>query len=74
MSLDFSALTDGESATLSIAGRQAAFAEIMRRHRQSVFRLARACLGDADEALDLTQEAFVAALSTTQSTEKPAKK
>lgn len=61
MSLDLSALTDGELATLSIAGRQAAFAEIMHRYRQPVFRLARACLGDADEALDLTQETFVAA-------------
>ena len=61
MSLDLSALSDGELAALTIAGRQAAFAEIMGRHRQPVFRLARACIGDADEALDLTQETFVAA-------------
>ena len=54
-------LNDGELATLTIAGRQAAFAEIMHRYRQPVFRLARACLGDAEEALDLTQETFVAA-------------
>ena len=33
----------------------------MRRYRQPVFRLARACLGDPDEALDLVQETFVAA-------------
>lgn len=61
MSLDLSALTDGELATLTIAGRQAAFAEIMHRYRQPVFRLARAWLGDPEEALDLTQETFVAA-------------
>lgn len=61
MSLDWTTLTDGELATLSIAGRQAAFTEIMRRYRQPVFRLARACIGDSDEALDLTQETFVAA-------------
>ena len=61
MSLDLSALSDGELAALTIAGRQVAFAEIMHRHRQPVFRLARACSGDADEALDLTQETFVAA-------------
>ena len=61
MSLDLSVLGDGELATLAIAGRQAAFAEIMRRHQATVFRLARAFLGDADEALDLTQETFVAA-------------
>ena len=41
--------------------RQAAFAEIVRRYRQPMFRLSRAFLGDADEALDVTQEAFVAA-------------
>lgn len=61
MSLDWTALTDGELAALSIAGRQAAFTEIMHRYRAPVFRLARACVGDPDEALDLTQEAFVSA-------------
>ncbi|MCI1141097.1 RNA polymerase sigma factor [Sphingomonas sp. WKB10] len=61
MSLDRTTLSDAELATLSIAGRQAAYAEIMRRHRQSVFRVVRACVGEADEALDLLQETFVAA-------------
>ena len=61
MSLDWTALSDGELATFSIAGRQAAFAEIVRRYGQPVFRLARASVGDADEALDLVQETFVAA-------------
>ena len=61
MSLDWTTLSDGELATLSIAGRQAAFAEIMRRYRQPIFRLARAFVGEVDEALDLVQETFVAA-------------
>lgn len=61
MSLDWTALSDAELATLSIAGRESAFAEIMRRHRQSIFRMVRASVGDADEALDLLQETFVAA-------------
>lgn len=61
MSIDWRALTEGELATLSIAGRDAAFAEIMRRHRQSVFRTVRGYVGDADEALDVVQETFVAA-------------
>ena len=61
MSLDWTTLTEGELAALSIAGRQAAFSEIMRRHRQSVFRMVRACVGEDDEALDLVQETFVAA-------------
>ncbi|RJG48751.1 RNA polymerase subunit sigma-24, partial [Sphingobium terrigena] len=33
MSLELSACTDGELAALTLAGRQAAFAEIMRRHK-----------------------------------------
>ena len=61
MSLDWTTLTDGELATLSIAGRQAAFAEIMNRYRQPIFRLIRASVGDAEEALDLTQESFISA-------------
>lgn len=61
MSLDWTTLSDGELATLSIAGRQAAFAEIVRRYQKPVFRLARACVGEPDEALDLVQETFVAA-------------
>jgi len=61
VSLDWSALSDGELAALSLAGRQAAFAEIMHRHGASIFRLTRAWLGDEEEALDLSQETFVAA-------------
>ena len=61
MSLDWTALSDGELAALSLAGRQSAFAEIMRRHDQAIYRLTRGCIGDADEALDLSQETFVAA-------------
>ena len=33
----------------------------MRRHGHAVFRLVRSCVGDADEALDLTQDTFIAA-------------
>ena len=61
MSLDWTTLTDGELATFSIAGRQAAFSEIMNRYRQPVFRLIRASVGDAEEALDITQESFISA-------------
>ncbi len=61
MSFDWTSLSEAELATLSIAGREAAFAEIMRRHRQPNFRMVRACVGEPDEALDLLQETFVAA-------------
>ncbi|GGB37832.1 RNA polymerase sigma factor [Sphingomonas floccifaciens] len=61
MSLDWRSLSDGELAALSQVGRQAAFAEIVRRYEEPVFRLARGCLGNTDEALDLTQETFISA-------------
>ena len=61
MSLDWKALTDGELAILCLAGRNAAFAEIMIRHRAPIFRLVRASIGDAEEALDLVQETFISA-------------
>ena len=61
MGLDLAALADGELATLSLAGRQAAFSEIVKRHRDPLFRLARAHTGDPEEALDLVQETFVSA-------------
>ena len=54
-------LSDGELAALTIAGRQDAFAEIMRRHREPIFRLVRGHIGHEDDALDLVQECFVSA-------------
>lgn len=53
--------TEGELAALAIAGCQAAFAEIVRRHKQPLHRLVAGLIGDEDEALDIVQEAFVAA-------------
>lgn len=64
MSLDLADCTDGELAALTIGGRQAAFSEIMRRHQERVYRLIRTHTGDAEEALDLTQECFAAAFQT----------
>ena len=61
MSLDLAACTDGELAALTLGGRQAAFGEIMRRHQGPVYRLIRSHIGDAEEALDLTQDCFAAA-------------
>lgn len=63
MSLDLTACSDGELAALTLTGRQAAFAEIMRRHRAAIYRLVRAHVGDDDEALDLVQECFASAFT-----------
>lgn len=61
MTLDLAGLSDGELAALSIAGRTAAFAEILGRHRDAIYRIVAASIGDPEEALDLVQETFVAA-------------
>lgn len=61
MSLDFASLDDGELAALSIAGRDPAFTEIMHRYREPIYRIIVGNVGNADEALDLVQETFVAA-------------
>lgn len=36
---------------------------LVERHREAVYRLARSATGDAEEAFDITQEAFVAAFA-----------
>ncbi|MBY8821578.1 RNA polymerase sigma factor [Sphingomonas colocasiae] len=46
-----------------MAGQQAAYGVLMTRHRDWVYRLIRSHIGDADEALDVTQISFVAAFS-----------
>ena len=58
MSLDLTLCSDGELAALALGGRQAAFREFLRRYKEPVYRLIRSSIGDADEALDLTQETF----------------
>lgn len=61
MTGDTAERTDGELAALAIAGSEAAFAQIVRRHKQALHRLVAGIAGDEDEALDIVQEAFVAA-------------
>lgn len=61
MKLDLTAASDGELAILTLAGGQAAFAEIMRRHREPIFRVVQGHVGNGHEALDILQECFVAA-------------
>lgn len=54
---------DGALAGRALAGQQSAYGALMRRHRDAVWRLARGHVGDPDEALDITQETFVAAFA-----------
>ena len=60
MSLDLAQCSDRELAALASAGQQQVYRELLRRYKPPVFRLIRANIGDPDEAMDLTQETFVA--------------
>ena len=64
MSFDWKACSDGELAGLALAGNEAAFAEIMHRHREPIYRLVRGYVRDGEEALDLTQDAFASAFES----------
>lgn len=61
MRSDYGSLSDGDLATLALAGTDSAYAEIVRRHRSHVYRLILGNVSDADEALDLAQETFLSA-------------
>lgn len=64
MSLPLSDGSDADLAALALGGRQDAYRELLARHREPVFRLVRATTGDPHEALDITQETFVAAFAS----------
>ena len=63
MSLSLSDCSDGELAALALAGRQTAYRELLARHREAVFRLVRATIGESAEAIDVTQETFISAFA-----------
>ena len=64
MSPSLTQRSDAELAALALAGQQSAYGELMRRHREAVFRLARGHVGDSTEALDITQETFISAFAS----------
>lgn len=55
--------SDAELVALALAGRQIGFTRLIERYRDPVFRFARHHLGDETEALDVTQESFIAAFA-----------
>ena len=67
MTMALGECSDGELAALALAGRQAAFGELLDRYRSPVFRLVRGNTGDDDAALDVTQETFIAAFAALKS-------
>ena len=61
MARDHQDLTDAELLNRAAAGDGAAFGTLMGRHEDRLFGLALRILGDRADALDATQEAFIAA-------------
>ncbi len=55
-----SALPDETLAAWAQRGDRAAFDELMRRHKDAVYRFVRRYVGNSDDAYDLLQETFIA--------------
>lgn len=54
---------DAALVSAALAGENPAFTEIMRTHKDAIYRFVRRYVGDADEAYDIVQDTFVAAWS-----------
>lgn len=63
MTSDSGGRDDAALVVAAVGGDNRAFTEIMRKHKNAVYRFVRQYVGDADEAYDLVQETFVAAWS-----------
>jgi RNA polymerase sigma factor (sigma-70 family) len=63
--------TDHELVTAVRRGEEAAFEELYLRYRGRIRTYASGILADADEAEDVTQEAFISALRRLRDTEQP---
>lgn len=63
MNPDLSQRSDQDIVTRARAQHEDAYRELLRRHKAPLYRLILKHIGDADEAMDLTQETFVAAFS-----------
>jgi RNA polymerase sigma-70 factor (ECF subfamily) len=61
--LDYAALPEADLVAYARAGRREAFAALMTRGNQRLFRIARAVVRDESEAEDVLQEAYVRAFA-----------
>lgn len=53
--------SDAQLAALALQGNRDAYGELVRRHQTSAYNTARRIVGDSQDALDVTQDAFVRA-------------
>lgn len=65
--------SDEQLVLATLAGGREAFGELVARHRESVFALAKGGLRDAEAASDATQEAFLKAYLSLPSLRDPAR-
>ncbi len=63
MSPELPQRSDRDLAAIARTGREDAFRELLGRYKAPVYRLIAKQVGDPQEALDLTQETFVAAFA-----------
>ena len=54
---------DGLLAARALGGEEQAYRALMARHRSQIYRFFHAQIGDADAALDITQDSFIAAFA-----------
>ncbi|MDQ3984996.1 MAG: sigma-70 family RNA polymerase sigma factor [Actinomycetota bacterium] len=59
--MDLDELTDAQLLRLFLSGRDGAYEVLMRRHEEKIFVLALRMTGNRSDALDATQDTFVAA-------------
>jgi RNA polymerase sigma-70 factor (ECF subfamily) len=57
---------DAALVTRALGGDAQAQRALVERHREALYRLARSATGDAEEALDIVQDSFVAAFGALQ--------
>ena len=65
--VDWKALTDQEVVRHAVAGREAAYRELIRRYQRPVFSLLYRMVRDRELAEDLAQETFVKVLNAVES-------
>lgn len=59
MSLETTAVSDGELVSRAIAGREESFEELVRRYQRPIVAYLYRLVGDYEAALDLTQDVFI---------------
>lgn len=57
----FGKQSDAQLVALALHGKREAYGELVRRHQTAAYNTARRIVGDSQDALDVTQDAFVRA-------------